>query len=196
MQIASKYFLTLILFFSASLFSELSSAYGGWRERNFSFDTYHSSYNNISVETNVGSLNLPRSLDFDFGYRTFKIFSLHLNYSHFFSAENTGQIQSKISQYGFGFKVDLPGFFFLGAESGDMLSNSKNYPVCTSAFIDLIRTSTTMNGLKQNGFSHRVGLVTDFFLFNEIVYLSLRGGGITFLGDTYTFYSIGLGGVF
>ena len=190
----SKYLIPLALFVNALLISDVSFA-SGWRDRNFSFDTYYTSYQNVSIHNNV-SLNLPPSLDFDFGYRTYKIFSFHAHASHFFAPQSADQIQSKITQYGLGFKVDLPGFFFIGADSEDMLNNQKQYPVCTSAFFDLIKTTTTMNGVLENGFSHRAGLTMDFFLFNESVYLTLRGGAFTFLGDTYSFYSAGLGAIF
>jgi hypothetical protein len=56
--------------------------------------------------------------------------------------------------------------------------------------------STTTAGIQSTGISNRYGLIIDCFLFNPTVYLSLQGGGFSYLGDTYSFYSGGLGAGF
>ncbi len=162
----------------------------------FSLDVYQSVFQNASL-LQQNNQNLPPSIDLEFSWRFYKIFSMRLIGSSFSEGAGSSYIQGRISQVGLGFKVDLPGFFFLGAKQSDLNRVGKRWPICTSAFLDLVQIQAKYpDGAEVTGISNRFGVVTDAFLFNPRVYLSVRGGGFNYLGDNFTFYSMGLGVIF
>lgn len=162
----------------------------------FSVDMYQSVFQNVSL-LQQNNLNLPPSIDLEISWRFYKTFSMRLIGSSFSEGAGSGYIQGSISQFGVGFKVDLPGFFFLGAKQSDLSRVGKRWPICTSAFLDLVQIQAKYpDGAEVSGISNRFGVVTDAFLFNPLVYLSVRGGGFNYRGDNFTFYSVGLGAIF
>jgi len=99
-------------------------------------------------------------------------------------------------QYGAGFRVDTPGFFFIGGNpSQDVRRRGKNYPVNTSVFSYLLAQTRedAITKRKTQASGSSLGLTMDVFLFNPRVYLSTQAAYYSWSGNAYLSYSSGLG---
>lgn len=98
------------------------------------------------------------------------------------------------SGYGGGLRINLPGYFLLGAKLPDLTRDSKMYPVNTSIYGFAIKTTLTKDDQTvEDSVIAQYGGTVDVFLFSQYVYLTLDVGIHTLKGDSEIIYGAGLG---
>lgn len=130
---------------------------------------------------------LDTSLDVEIGFRLHSLFS--------FLLVGSSSVASMRQGYGLGFRIGLPGFFFLGATRKQTYRSRRHYPVNTSMFV----TTSSMSWIpdsqeeEETVLASRYGLSLDIFLFQSLTFLTAYGGLYSFGGDTFLNYGGGLG---
>ena len=92
--------------------------------------------------------------------------------------------------YGLGLKVDLPGFFFIGGYTNDLVRKRKKRHVNTS--MSYSKMSAKDSGAAHSYIDDRLGFATDLFLAGD-VYLSVDLGLLSHQGNQFFAPAIGLG---
>lgn len=99
---------------------------------------------------------------------------------------------------GLGFRVGLPGFFFFGAKSYDLLRPGRRYPVQSYVSVLALRVSRqdTSSSAVSKDSGNQIGLGMDIFLFQPRVFLNTEAAFYTVEGDASLAAKVGLGFVF
>ncbi|MGE0527343.1 MAG: hypothetical protein AB7G93_21930 [Bdellovibrionales bacterium] len=98
--------------------------------------------------------------------------------------------------HGGGFRIDIPGFFFIGGNVlREAARSQRKYPVSTSAFGFLMQQ--TKND-EETGESSRftgsiMGMSMDVFLFNPYSFLTVQASFFNTQGHAFFSYSYGVG---
>jgi hypothetical protein len=123
----------------------------------------------------------------ELGLRVMGIFSI--------SAIGERSQDNTMQGFGGGLRIDLPGFFFIGADDRDLRKKAKSYPVNTSIFMQTISIQYKPVGqttaLKNT--TTRYGVTIELFPFQQMVYVSLEGGLYNYGGNSYALTGAGLG---
>lgn len=173
-----------------------------WAKKNisrFALTTYYSNYDDISLNDSATKVKLPPSLDIDLTLRLMSIFNVAFTAKRFIHDERSSvsSLSAERQSFGLGLKVDLPGIFFIGANTKFASLMGKNWPVNTFLYGNVQQVSSqNVNGSTDKAIASNYGFGMDVFLFNEIAYLSLHIGGFQFENNTFFQWSNGLGVTF
>lgn len=98
------------------------------------------------------------------------------------------------SGYGTGFRVDTPGFFWIGGRDY-LRADRRNYPVNTSIFGTLIQSFTKdeVTNDTSMSFGSNMGLAIDIFLFNRHAFLTGQASILSSNGNSFVMSGGGLG---
>jgi hypothetical protein len=121
--------------------------------------------------------------------------SLRLYKLYHFSLIHMRSTDGQRIGYGAGIRVNLPGYFLLGAQLPQLTRDSKMYPVNTSIYGFAIRTDLRGSdpAVNQTTMLAQYGGSVDLFLFNRYTFLTLDLGIHTLLGDSTWIYGVGFG---
>ena len=158
--------------------------------------SFYNVNNNLTMTNSATSRQLPADANLELALRIRGPFSLTGAFIRFMEPPegNTQVLQSRLRGWGAGFKVDIPGFLFMGTGHKTETA-AKNYPINSYLFgqFEKIDATEVVSGATTSGIITRQGLGFDVFLFNPSVYLALRIGVLNYLGDAYTNFGAGLG---
>lgn len=154
------------------------------KRSDFSIYTMYSFFVPLLTGTNTDNPDLQSTLDTYLDLRFYRTYSFILTYSHGFN-ENGRQ------GFGFGARVDLPGFMWFGGSRRDF-NRSKKKAINTSVFI--ITQNVTAEGDSSSATTviSKYGMTFDFF-FLETAYITFDLGLYNYQGDTSFTYSTGFG---
>ena len=100
------------------------------------------------------------------------------------------------SYYGAGFRVDIPGFLFIGGDVNRYAkAASKRYPVNTSMYALFIsrETEDSVTNVATRSVGSELGLTMDIFLFNHFVFATTQASAVNLSGNLFLSYAFGLG---
>jgi len=183
---------TLVALCLLLLFGSFSESVGAARFKGrsiMSVTAYSSQFTDIKASAGAGvsDQSLSSSLDIEADLRLHSFFSLGLLYGKF-----TDDLRNN---YGVGFRVDTPGYFWIGSRSGDFRLARRKYPVNTSIFAFLLQheQEDETTHVRTRSVGSNLGLTLDLFLFNPYSYLSTQIGIYNIQGNAYLNYGFGLG---
>lgn len=178
------FFLSYISFsFYGDPVSNSRGTYDSAKFSTFSIYGNYNIYNEINIGTNSSSLKLNSEYTVNLDVRVVRIFLIKL------IGGMTTNADTLI--YGFGGKLDLPGFFFIGADANDLIRKRRLNPVNTYAEASIIfydYTYVNESSTSANKFS----LGFDIFLFHRL-FLNASYSLMSFRRNLYTSPSVGLG---
>lgn len=186
----SIYTLTIILFFTLPVRAKNTSTIG--------MTTYLSHFSDLSLSDGQEEIELPDSLQVELTFRFQAIFNLMLSAGKFLHDEESdiGTLAAKRNSFSLGFKVDLPGVFFVGTENFAR-RQGKKWPFNSFLYGAITRVSTeNISGSTDSSMATHYGLGFDIFLFNQVVYLSFYAGGFQFETNTFLHTAGGIGVTF
>ncbi len=142
-----------------------------------------------STSTSAESALFPKQVtQAEAGVRLMNIFSITA------IGQNGGEGDDQSLQgYGLGFRVDLPGFFLIGATDSQLRRKSKAYPVNSSIFMQSISTQYEQGTAVTKTIASRYGLTVEIFPFQTLMYFSLEAGVYNFAGNSFAMTGAGLG---
>lgn len=124
----------------------------------------------------------------EIGVRAMNIFCLSLIGQQ--ASEGSDQT---LAGYGAGLRVDLPGFFLIGATDSQLRRRAKAYPVNSSIFMQSISTQYKQGTAETKTIASRYGISVEIFPFQTLMYLSLEAGLYNFEGNSFANSGVGLG---
>jgi hypothetical protein len=142
-----------------------------------------------STATSAESLLFPKQVtQAEVGLRLMNIFSISA------IGQNGGEGDDQsIQGYGLGIRVDLPGFFLIGASDSQLRRKSKAYPVNSSIFMQSISTQYEQGTAVTKTVASRYGATVEIFPFQTLMYFSLEAGIYNFAGNSFAMTGAGLG---
>jgi hypothetical protein len=174
----------LAFFFISSTFDLLFAESIQEIRSNISLSLVHTWYKDVKLTDNPAVDHDP-TLDLELSYRLFKIF----NSSLFLAMSPTNQIMGA----GIGFRIDLPGFFFIAGQYWDLFRKGKNYPINTSFYMNTLYNEVMdVNNERIKAISSRFGLTCEVFIFNKSFSFVLDGSLYTLQGNSFASAAAGL----
>ena len=134
----------------------------------------------------LGSMN-----SIDMGIRHFRIVSILLGIGIPADSAAPDALQIKDS-FSFGLRVDIPGNFWLKANP-DMLLRTAKADINLAGYVKYNMTTVDREQGVLTMFHQESGLVLDWFLANDYVYLSSSVGVSSLGGNSFITYKYGLG---
>jgi hypothetical protein len=181
--------LRILIVFAASVF--VNVAHARYQEPKSFFVTGQViQLNDVgSTATTAESALFPKQvMQAEVGFRLMNIFSLTA------IGQNGGEGDDQsIQGYGLGLRVDLPGFFLIGASDSQLRRKSKAYPVNSSIFMQSISTQYTQGTAVTKTVASRYGVTIEVFPFQTLMYFSLEAGIYNFAGNSFAMSGAGLG---
>lgn len=149
--------------------------------------TTYSSYTDIKMSSGSESTTLEPAMDLEIAMRLQSVFQ--------FIVVATQSENSLREAYGAGFRIDLPGFFFLFSSPRQVRYSQKWQPITTSLYGQFFKSSNkaTANGIEEDASGADMGFTIDTFLFNPYVYMRLQASVMNQQGNTFSTYTAGLG---
>lgn len=161
------------------LFVNPLSAWGRARRYSlFSVVINSTSYSDVQTQSGQAETTLTSSYEGELGIRMHSLFSFLL----------TANKESDDLRQGFGLgmRVNLPGFFLLGASRKDSTRWARNYPVNTSFYVKAEKmTVKDEEGPEVNTLATQYGLSMDIFLFNPLIFISGHASLFTLQGNVF-----------
>jgi len=152
------------------------------KPRTFSVEAQYVSYSDIVENNKYPQGTLGSTYGLNLNARFNRIFSLVGMYGT--------TAQKEWSYYGLGIKVDLPGFFFIGGYTNDLVRKKKKHPVNTSLIYSKMSARDT--GSSHSFIDDRLGFAADIFLAGN-VYLNVDLGLLSHQGNQFFAPGFGLG---
>ncbi len=170
------------------LFAQPCAAQSSRDRRNFSLLATSSNNSDLKTTrraTTTSETMLANTLDLELGIRLHTIFQ--------FIAVGYRSRNGVTSGYGGGFRIDIPGFFWLGGP--ERIRNVRRFhPINSSLYGLLVQTSIkNESGTVDRAVGSEMGFSLDIFLFNPRAFLTGKAGIINVMGNSYMTTGAGLG---
>lgn len=170
----------------------ISHAFGARNSNNrdyITLTTYYTHFSDLKKTGEETEKSIAPSFEVEAGLRIRGLFQII-----FVGSQAT---DNKRESFGGGMRIDTPGIFWIGGGQNQNYRATKNFPVNTSIFSYLLRSSVKNNsGIVTTYTGSNMGIAFDVFLFNRYIYFSTQGSILNEQGNAYTTYSIGLGANF
>jgi hypothetical protein len=174
-----------------------ANAYGKTRNPDWvNLSGYYSQYTNAGGNTAALPHPAP-SADVELGVRVMPILSLVGSLSNSVEPDKNDleTSQYRIRTYGGGLKLDLPGFFLLGAEKKDFKSWAKTSPINSFLIAEALSVEfrDVVTEIRTNSVAGRYGIGVDLFPFTTLSHFTLRVLYMNYQNSSYVVYSFGGG---
>lgn len=177
-NISKLLFLTALIF-PLDSFSYMSSRWN--KPRIASIDLQYHTLTDLVSDPNNPRKDLSGTYGANLNLRFYRTFSLITSY---FKAQD-----SSFSGYGLGFRVDLPGFFWLGGVANDFVRRRKKQSVNT--YLQWSKFLIKEGGL-DSYVADRIGFGCDVFI-TEFSYLNFEIMSYSHQGNQFMAFGTGLG---
>ena len=178
--------LTIMLF----VFTESTGAWAARRGKIFSITTRHTTYEDLTTSSSVAEQEIEPSIDVELGLRMHSLFQF---------IAVLGQTQdSTIQSVGLGFRIDTPGFFWLGKKSTRQFRNgARQNPFNTSIFGYIAQnTVEDSTGVESTANGTNMGIAIDVFPWNKYMFITMQASMININSNFFSAYSAGIGAEF
>lgn len=152
------------------------------KPRPYSMEVLYTTYSDIVKNASNPQDELASTISINANIRVYRIFSLMASYGT--------SVDDEWSYYGLGFKIDLPGFFFIGGLTNDLVHTRKNRGV--NSYVSFGKYSATQVGLGDSFVNDRLSYGLDIFLGGDL-YMNIDLGILSHQGNQFLAPAVGLG---
>lgn len=188
-RILSVFFITLLALeaFGSNVFLYNSNK----KTKGYDLSLTQFTIKDIKISDGVSSL-IPTTLSAELLFRVYHNFQIAI-----LAQSSSGDPKApnlKNTEYGLGFKANIPGIFFLGARKRQLIVKNKNKPYNTAIYTNLLnyKMTNSSDNTSDEGYETVFGFEFDVFLMSPMylkINLQLHNRGGNFFSGT----GIGLG---
>lgn len=176
----SKVFLYVcLIFFSPALYAQYDS-YLYSKYKRISLDAQYTTFTDIVNTPGNEVLELDPVMNFNLNLRFYRTYSLTIS---------RGQA-STWNYNGVGFRIDLPGVFFLGGTSNDFVRKAKRRG--WNSYLTIAKLMAQAEGLEEKFVCDKVGFGLDAFIFRGF-YLNTELNLFSYQGNQFMSPTVGVG---
>ncbi|MCC6138418.1 MAG: hypothetical protein IT287_07275 [Bdellovibrionaceae bacterium] len=176
----SKVFLYVsLILFSPEIFAQYDS-YLYSKYKRISFDIQHTTFNDIVANSTNEVLELEPVLNLNVNLRFYRTYSLTIAHGE----------SGTWSYNGLGFRMDLPGVFFLGGNSNDFVRKAKRSK--WNSYMSFAKLMTEADGEPEKFVCDRLGFGLDAFIVGGF-YLNTELNLFSYKGNQFLSPTVGVG---
>ncbi|MEZ4873296.1 MAG: hypothetical protein R2827_13840 [Bdellovibrionales bacterium] len=156
----------------------------------YSITTRHTTYQDFTTSSDVEEQEIEPSLDVEIGLRMHSLFQFIMV---------VGQsVDSTINQMGIGFRVDTPGFFWVGKFKPQQYRRPGRQNWVNSSIFGYISQNTVTDSLNVTDTSNgtNMGITIDVFPWNKYGFITVQASLINISNNFFMAYSAGIGAEF
>ncbi len=176
MQKAFLYF--CLLLFSSAAHAQYDNIYSKYQR--LSFDVQYLTFSDILSTSEGDTLALDPIINVNLNFRFYRTYSLILSHGE----------ASSWSYNGVGFRVDLPGVFFLGGSSSDFVRKSKRKD--WNSYMQFSKNITEAIGEPKKFVCDKIGFGLDAMI-TKGLYINAEANLFSYKGNQFFAPAIGLG---